>query len=128
MSTAEYVQKHNLAATIEKALTEALASQPENPYDALAAWFAAGGAKTVKKSAPKTKAAPKKTTGATIADSDIVYAAATKADSQSFLPYDKWAEGEQYTKDVRNWCAPPCRHAPGSFSARAEATPASSAS
>lgn len=42
---------------------------------------------------------------ATIAESDITYAAATKADSQSFLPYDKWAEGEQYTKDVRAWCA-----------------------
>ena len=27
------------AGTIEKALTEALAAQPENPYEALAAWF-----------------------------------------------------------------------------------------
>ena len=34
-----YVQKHKLAQTIEKAITEALASQPENPYEALAAWF-----------------------------------------------------------------------------------------
>ena len=31
---------HKLAGTIEKALAEALASQPENPYAALAAWFA----------------------------------------------------------------------------------------
>lgn len=27
------------AGTLEKALTEALATQPENPYEALAAWF-----------------------------------------------------------------------------------------
>ena len=35
----EYVAKHKLAGTIEKALTEALAAQPDNPYEALAAWF-----------------------------------------------------------------------------------------
>ena len=38
---AEYVTKHQLARTIETALTEALASQPENPYQALATWFEA---------------------------------------------------------------------------------------
>ena len=35
----EYVAKHKLAGTVEKALTEALAAQPDNPYEALAAWF-----------------------------------------------------------------------------------------
>ena len=35
----EYVAKHKLSGTIEKALAEALAPQPENPYEALAAWF-----------------------------------------------------------------------------------------
>ena len=45
---AEYVSKHKLAQTIEKALSEALAKQPDNPYEALAEWFtkkaAEGGA------------------------------------------------------------------------------------
>ena len=36
---ANYVQKHRLAETIERGLTEALKGQPENPYEALAAWF-----------------------------------------------------------------------------------------
>jgi|EP01046_Picozoa_sp_COSAG06_P040960 SAM-dependent methyltransferase len=39
MAAAQYVQKHRLAQTIERGLTEALKSQPENPYEALAAWF-----------------------------------------------------------------------------------------
>lgn len=52
---AEYVQKHQLAATIERAITDALASQPSNPYLALADWLAAGGAKAVaKKQLPST--------------------------------------------------------------------------
>ena len=51
---AAYVEKHRLALTIEKAISEALISQPENPYLALADWFAAGKAKTVP--APKPKA------------------------------------------------------------------------
>ena len=55
---ATYCQTHQLGATIEKALTEALGSQPENPFAALAAWFAAGGAATVTTAAPKKKAAP----------------------------------------------------------------------
>eukprot|EP01046_Picozoa_sp_COSAG06_P114811 COSAG06_NODE_61655_length_267_cov_0.613095_1_plen_81_part_10 len=38
---AESVTTHQLARTIETALTEALASQPENPYQALATWFEA---------------------------------------------------------------------------------------
>jgi len=41
VSAKEYVSTHQLTGTIEKALTEALASQPENPYLALAAWFEA---------------------------------------------------------------------------------------
>lgn len=36
---AAYVARHRLAQTIEKGLTEALAAQPDNPFEALAAWF-----------------------------------------------------------------------------------------
>jgi hypothetical protein len=59
--SAEYVSKHKMAQTIEAALTEALATQPDNPYEALSAWFAGGGAKTVgvkkeKKAAPEPAA------------------------------------------------------------------------
>ena len=53
----EYVQTHKLAGTIEKALTEALASQPENQYEALAAWFAAKASAPAP--APAKAAAPK---------------------------------------------------------------------
>ena len=49
----EYVQKHKLGGTIEKALAEALASQPENPYEALAAWFSAQGGAAKAASAAK---------------------------------------------------------------------------
>ena len=38
-TVAAYLETHKLAATVEKALMEALASQPENPYAALAEWF-----------------------------------------------------------------------------------------
>ena len=42
MAAAEYVARHQLAGTIQKALTEALATkQPDNPYQALSAWFQA---------------------------------------------------------------------------------------
>ena len=43
----EYAQKHKMGATIEAAITEALGKQPENPFEALAAWFQAGGVATV---------------------------------------------------------------------------------
>ena len=53
---AEYVSKHKLAQTIEKALSEALAKQPDNPYEALAEWFtkkaADGGAAPAPAPAP----------------------------------------------------------------------------
>jgi len=35
----KYVQQHKIAQTIEKGLKEALVSQPQNPYVALATWF-----------------------------------------------------------------------------------------
>jgi hypothetical protein len=53
MAALAYVEKHKIAATIEAALAEALATQPENPYEALGAWFANGGAATVKAAASK---------------------------------------------------------------------------
>lgn len=72
MATSTYIQKHNLAQTIERALAEALKSQPDNPWNALAAWF------------NDIPAAPASASGSAATATPTVVATAEPADCQPF--------------------------------------------